>query len=448
MAMAMQMMSGAQSDLEDARLQTRHTRLGRMSLRNFRGHGTLDLDLGRITALIGPTGSGKTTALQALFVIKAALEKGHAAGGGGSLDSGDFGGMAADGDSPRNMRIGVEGQRVIGMDGAPGVASSFSYGAEFGRSGRPSRVDAAVEMWRGAAASGPCETRVAYAYDGQRGSATVTGPWVPAGRAEQAQEDGGFAPRIRLPPGNRPAAGALADSLASGEYFATLLAGAYYVPFSRAVDLYASPLERGLGLPPVGRAGGASSPLGWIVENAPLRNKVSSLLEDIGLGRVAARALPPAGGEGRGLPPDFAGAGSPGAAVRRGDGSASLITMLAVLAGSPRGSVIAIEEPEMHLDPESQTRLAGAMVRLSVEEGKQIIFTCHSSHILYPLLGYVRKEGCPITNADLVINSFGTGEAGVVAGAERLDINERGQVGGGLRGFWAANMKALDDLLG
>ena len=102
----------------------------------------------------------------------------------------------------------------------------------------------------------------------------------------------------------------------------------------------------------------------------------------------------------------------------------------------------------MHLDPESQTRLAGAMVRLSVEEGKQIIFTCHSSHILYPLLGYVRKEGCSITNADLVINSFGTGEAGVADGAERLDINERGQVGGGLRGFWAANMKALDDLLG
>ena len=294
MALAMQKMSGAQPDLEDARLQTRHTRLSCMSLRNFRGHGTLDLDLGRITVLIGPTGSGKTTALQALFVIKAALEKGHAAGGGTPLDSGDFGGMATDGDSPRNMRMGVEGQRVIGMDGAPGVASSFSYGAEFGGSGWPSRVDATVEMWRGAAASGPCETRVAYAYDGQRGSATVTGPWVPAGYAEQAQEDGGFAPRIRLPPGNRPAAGALADSLASGEYFGTLLAGAYYVPFSRAVDLHASPLERGLGLPPAGGAGGASSPLGWIIEDAPLRNQVSSLLEDIGLGR--GRGARPAAG--------------------------------------------------------------------------------------------------------------------------------------------------------
>lgn len=444
MALAMPEMRGAHPGLESARL---HTRLERMSLRNFRGHQKLDLDLGRITALIGPTGLGKSTALQALFVLKAALEKGRAARDSSLPDSGDFGGMDADGDASRDMRIEVAGQRIAGMGDAPDVASSFSYGAEFGGSGRPSRVDAAIEMWRGAAASGPCETRVEYAYDGKRGSATVTGPWMAAGRAEQADVDGGFAPRIRLPPGDRPAAGAYAGALARGEYFGTLLTGAYHVPFSRAVDLYAPSLGCDANLPPAGRAGGISSPLGWIVNNASLRDKVSSLLEDVGLGRVAERTLPPAGGEEQ-APSDFAGNGSPGAAARGWTGSTALITMLAVLAGSPKGSVIAIEEPEMHLDPESQARLAGAMVGLSVEEGKQIIFTCHSSHILYPLLGYVRKEGCPITNADLVINSFGTGEAGAVDGAERLDINERGQVGGGLRGFWAANMKALDDLLG
>lgn len=317
MALAMQKMRGAQPGLEPALLHTRHTRLGRMSLRNFRGHGKLDLDLGRITALIGPTGSGKSTALQALFVLKAALAKGRAVGGGGSCDSGDLGGMATDGDTSRDMRIEVAGQRVVGMGGAPDVASSFSYGVEFGGQGRPRKIDAAVEMWRGTDASGPSETRVEYAHDGQRGSATVTGPSMPAGGAEQAQEDGGLAPRIRLPPGNHPTAGALADSLGSGEYFGTLLTGAYYAPFSRAVDLYAPPFGCSSGLPPAGRAGGASSPLGWIIEDAPLRNKVSSLLEDIGLGRVAARALPPAGGEEQ-APPDFAGAGLPGVAVRKG----------------------------------------------------------------------------------------------------------------------------------
>ena len=133
--------------------------------------------------------------------------------------------------------------------------------------------------------------------------------------------------------------------------------------------------------------------------------------------------------------------------MREGSGSGPLIVLLAVLAGSPKVSVIAMEEPEMHLDPEYQSRLAGAMVRLSVEEDKQMIFTSHGSHLLYPLLGHVRKGGCPITNRD-VIDHFGADESGAPAGAERLDINERGQVGGGMRGFWNANMKAIDDLLG
>lgn len=136
------------------------------------------------------------------------------------------------------------------------------------------------------------------------------------------------------------------------------------------------------------------------------------------------------------------------AAAHEGSGASQLAMLLAVLAGSPRGSVITIEEPEIHLDPETQSRLVGAMLRLAVEEDKQVIFTSHSSHILYPLLGHVRKEWFPITNGDVVINHFDTDESGAVAGAERLAVNERGQVDGGLRGFWNANMKALDDLLG
>ena len=35
-----------------------------------------------------------------------------------------------------------------------------------------------------------------------------------------------------------------------------------------------------------------------------------------------------------------------------------------------------------------------------------------------------------------------------MAGAERLEINERGQVQGGLKGFWDADMRAMDRILG
>ena len=155
---------------------------------------------------------------------------------------------------------------------------------------------------------------------------------------------------------------------------------------------------------------------------------MSSLLAEIGLGRIVARGMPAAGDGQREPTVDLMGGRSPSAAVHEGSGSSQLIVLLAALAGSPAGSVIAMEEPEMHLDPESLSRLAGAMVRLSVEEDKQLIFTSHSSHLLYPLLGYVRKSGCPITNRDVVINHFGADESGG-AGRRRAPRHQRARAG-------------------
>ena len=142
-------------------LLTRRTRLTRTTLRNFGGARSLDLDLGRITALIGPTGSGKSTVLRALLVLRAALAGESGAGGAAAYDGG-LRDMAAGGGEARRIRIGVSGQKVTGMDGSPDVASRFSYGAEFGGSVRPDKVDATVEMWRGQDAAGPCEARLVH----------------------------------------------------------------------------------------------------------------------------------------------------------------------------------------------------------------------------------------------------------------------------------------------
>lgn len=97
---------------------TRRTRLTRTTLRNFGGHGSLDLDLGRITALIGPTGSGKSTVLRDLLVLRAALAGESGAGGAAAYDGDGLSDMAAGGGGARRMRIGVSGQKVTGMDGS------------------------------------------------------------------------------------------------------------------------------------------------------------------------------------------------------------------------------------------------------------------------------------------------------------------------------------------
>ena len=251
-------------------------------------------------------------------------------------------------------------------------------------------------------------------------------------------------------PDDDPAASAFGSAFANGEYFRALLDEVWHVPFSRVVTSYALPLEYGANMLLPDRAKSSSSLLSWLSTDPPLQDKISALLADIGLRRIVTRNIAAAATRSkRGmLTAEFTGNRSPSAVVHEGSGSNQLVMLLAVLAGSPRGSVITIEEPEIHLDPETQSRLVAAMLKMAVEEDKQIIFTSHSSHLLYPLLGYVKKKEFPITNDDVVINYFDTDESGAVAGAERLAVNERGQVDGGLRGFWNANMKALDDLLG
>ena len=90
----------------------------------------------------------------------------------------------------------------------------------------------------------------------------------------------------------------------------------------------------------------------------------------------------------------------------------------------------------------------GIIARHAAEEGKQVAFTAHSDHLLYPLLAYVEKKGYPLANGDAAIHYFDTDESVEMAGAERLAINGRGQVQGGLKGFLDAGMNAVDGIWG
>ncbi len=137
----------------------------------------------------------------------------------------------------------------------------------------------------------------------------------------------------------------------------------------------------------------------------------------------------------------------PGTVTGTGPGTSRPRTVLAALAHSSRGSIVAIEEPEMHLDPAAQVALSKITVRQAVEEDRQVIFTTHSDHLLYPLLAYVEKKGHPLGPDDVAIHCFGADGRGEAAGAERLRINEYGQVRGGLGGFWDVDMRAMDEIV-
>ena len=87
-------------------LKVYSTAITHVSLRNFKGHASLDLDMGRITVLIGPTGSGKSTVLQALGMLHSALRSdGGIMRGNGIQGHGQFADIVTNRDEGRQVAI-------------------------------------------------------------------------------------------------------------------------------------------------------------------------------------------------------------------------------------------------------------------------------------------------------------------------------------------------------
>ena len=118
--------------------------------------------------------------------------------------------------------------------------------------------------------------------------------------------------------------------------------------------------------------------------------------------------------------------------VAEGFGSNSLILLFHQLIAAQRGATVLIEEPEIHLHPKAQADLAEVMADVAKDEDKQIIMTTHSEYVAGRLLTLV-AEG-KLTTDELAIYSFEKDEKGECFATE-IEVTERGQTKGGLTGF-------------
>lgn len=120
-----------------------------------------------------------------------------------------------------------------------------------------------------------------------------------------------------------------------------------------------------------------------------------------------------------------------------------LIALLLQLNTTPHGSVIGIEEPEIQLHPRAQAALCDVFVEVATQEQKQLILTTHSEHILMGLLTAVANGR--LQPDDLVVYEFR--REGDAARAERLEVNEYGQIAGGLKGFLEVDIDEIGELI-
>lgn len=233
----------------------------------------------------------------------------------------------------------------------------------------------------------------------------------------------------------------------NGEFTQSILKDFHYVPFFRTAMNYGEPLMRQqddfLQNEPRNIIRNLLSNLG---KNPRLLTKVNLAMERMVDKSIRSRLLDLGTEQGATL--DFVKGEFANAITNEGTGPNQAVLLLAVLVGTDKNSTISIDEPEIHLHPLAQSRLAKIMIELVKNESKQIIFTTHSEHMIYPFLASIAsKTKQSLTPKDVAIYYVSTDEKTNLSKIESLKINEYGQLKGGMKGFWDADMEIFSEFM-
>ena len=127
--------------------------------------------------------------------------------------------------------------------------------------------------------------------------------------------------------------------------------------------------------------------------------------------------------------------------VTEGFGTNALILLLLQLVEAGKDATVMIEEPEIHLHPKAQAELASLLVEEAQAEDKQIIMTTHSEHILNRLLTLVAENKLSVD--ELAIYAFEKDEKGECS-ASQIKVFEDGRVQGGIKDFFDTNLLEMN----
>ncbi|MBI3099530.1 MAG: AAA family ATPase [Planctomycetes bacterium] len=126
-----------------------------------------------------------------------------------------------------------------------------------------------------------------------------------------------------------------------------------------------------------------------------------------------------------------------------GSGANQLPFTLIPIALAPPGDTVLLTEPEAHLHPKAQYELGELLIRIGLDEGKQLFLESHSEHILHPfLVALARKKLSP---QDFALYEFENRDG--VSVATRLEVTPEGRIRGGLKGFFQQSLRELSEYL-
>lgn len=129
--------------------------------------------------------------------------------------------------------------------------------------------------------------------------------------------------------------------------------------------------------------------------------------------------------------------------MNEGFGVNQLIFLFHQLVTAKQHATVFIEEPEIALHPAAQSALASTLVDVALKDMKQLVVTTHSEHVL---LGMLEEIIAGRLKADQLKVYYLEKEGGVTK-ITKLDVNEKGEIKGGLKGFFEADMEHLTKFL-
>ncbi|MCK4850693.1 MAG: AAA family ATPase [Phycisphaerae bacterium] len=129
--------------------------------------------------------------------------------------------------------------------------------------------------------------------------------------------------------------------------------------------------------------------------------------------------------------------------VNEGFGTNQLVWILAKSLRSEM-QTICIEESEIHLHPELLDKLVNVFVKLVQDEEKQFIISTHNEHIVLSLLNAVGQGKLKPED----INVYYFSKKGKKTSIERQTVNEKGQMKGGLKGFYEVELAQVREFFG
>jgi len=411
-------------------------------LKNFKSHRESEIKPKRITILIGPNSSGKSSILQALLVLKESLNpKGNSRSAPitetESFDLGKYQDVVTNHKLDVPLAIGIMAQKLLphGLEDQSSLLAKLAYNVEF--------INENVHFLHFGVESQEFKLSFQFRNNNSTVNATHSFSDLMIPLKDDPHLDG-INPRILAQNTNELIGRNFNEYFSNGEFTKHLLDEFYYVPYNRTVTSYGVSLQRNtvrqLSSNPVTMM---SLIISKLSKDPTMLDSVSSFINEISGKTIRTRIIDFASSGDSGVTIDFTNKGISNSIINEGTGLNQLILLLATLTEAPKNAIIGIEEPELHLHPSAQSKLAKILMGIAKSHSKQIIFTTHSEHMLYPFLAEVTKGKSGLLSKDEIAIYYITQNDSGLSTIEHLPINEHGQIKGGLKGFWESDLEVF-----